>query len=77
MSAFYCAVKYNEDVICKFNSYSKIFSVPNESLIELEYCFSELIEYKFYVENERYINYVKSVLKYYEKTVRIAKAKSL
>ncbi len=77
MSAFYFAVKYNEDVLCKFESYSKIFSVSNDSLIELEYCFSELIEYKFYVENERYLIYVKSVLKYYTKKVKGLSSKSL
>ncbi len=70
MTAFYCAVKYNEDIICTFESYSKIFSVSNIELIKLEYCFLEMLDYKFYVENERYLIYVNYILKCYEKKIK-------
>lgn len=68
--AFYSAVKYNEDILCRFSSYVKIFSIPKETLIELEFYFSEILEYKYFINEAIYTEYMNSIIKNYSKHLK-------
>lgn len=53
-SAFYCAVKYNEDNIGGTIFYSKLGGISIEELILLEYSFLNGIEFELYVKSKQY-----------------------
>ena len=58
-SAIFTAMKFNEDIIYKNSFYAKIGGISIKELIQLEYTFTKLIDFKFFISEEIFQAYSK------------------
>jgi hypothetical protein len=64
LAAFVLAIKFNYDEYFTLDIYSEIGGVSQKELVALEYDFTTLLNFKFFVEEkifQKYYNFLKSI----------------
>lgn len=57
------AIKYNEDTYYLLSFYAQRGGCSSQKLVEMESTFLRLIDYKLYVDQKKFDNYYKHIIK--------------